>query len=167
MPIDMTYRSAIKRAKLSAPARWLYGRGLINRTQTVLDYGCGYGGDVKHLFNRSIDIEGYDPHYGPPWQRPHTRFDVVLCTYVLCVIPDRSTRLEVLASIFERLQRPAGVAYITVRRDTARLGYRPDGTWQGRIVMDLPITYECAKFTIYEMTRDDLALRGSRNPYKV
>ena len=47
--ISKPWLTAIHRTKQSAPMRYLLDNNLINKQQIILDYGCGYGFDVKHL----------------------------------------------------------------------------------------------------------------------
>lgn len=138
--MEHSWRTAIARAKPSAPARWAEARGyLIGR---VLDYGCGRGADVE-----AFGLVAYDPHWAP--LRPVGAFDTVLCTYVLNVV-DASTQREILADIASLL-KPKGVAWISVRRDIPR-----QGTDTQRWVV-LPAPHSCGPgFAIYGLWREDL-----------
>ena len=71
-------------------------RALLVPGMSVLDYGCGHGGDVQWLEQRGFDVVGYDncgrfKRSG----RPLRQFDLVLMTYVVNVLPrtDRETAL--------------------------------------------------------------------------
>jgi DNA phosphorothioation-associated putative methyltransferase len=85
------HRTALKRRALSAPAQQALDDGLLS-FGTVLDYGCGRGGDVDRLAAAGIDALGWDPHYRP--DPPAGPADAVLCSYVLNVIDDRDGRVE-------------------------------------------------------------------------
>lgn len=150
---QVTHRTAIARARLSAPASVLWNEGsIIGR---VLDYGCGRGTDVAVLRDNGADITGFDPFYAP--ERPEGLFDTVLCTYVLNVIETYADRVAVLERIGGLLVT-CGRAYVTVRRDLPRSGRRPGGTWQGRIILAGPavsILERRNAFEVYELTRSD------------
>jgi hypothetical protein len=145
---DNTHKTAIKRRKLSVPARMLNDRGLI--LKPALDYGCGYGTDAKLL-----DIEGYDQyHKNRTWLA--WNYQTILCTYVLNTLSEPAKREEILQFINQRLDEQ-GTAYITVRNDKANLnGYTSSGTWQGLIALPLPILITNKQFTTYVMRKDSL-----------
>lgn len=110
--------TAKEREGASFPLKHLLRTGLIQGR--VLDFGCGFGADVRALERRGVDVTGYDPHHAPTL--PEGRFDTVLCFYVLNVLlPEEQD--EALMDLSERLA-PGGVAYIAVRRDVGRGGFR-------------------------------------------
>jgi SAM-dependent methyltransferase len=144
--VVVAHKTAIRRNKLSAPARWLHGNGYINGD--VLDYGCGRGEDARRL-----GCKGYDPYYAP--ELPQGPFDTIICFYVLNVICDDNERRMVLKSIADRLKSD-GRSYLAVRNDRkACRGFTNTGSWQGLITMDLPIVRRESGFIIYEMTAED------------
>jgi len=109
MRLDKSYKTAIKRAGLSAPIKLLKDTlGVFSRGDKVLDYGCGRGMDSALL-----GIEKYDPYYFP--ERPSVKFSLILCTYVLNTL-SKNKEHEILGDI-KFLLRSQGKAYITVRRD--------------------------------------------------
>lgn len=66
---------------------------------TVLDYGCGRGGDVRALQQLDCQAVGWDPFY-----QADTRLepaDVVLLTYVLNVIEDLEERRRTLKKAWD------------------------------------------------------------------
>jgi DNA phosphorothioation-associated putative methyltransferase len=66
---------------------------------TVLDYGCGRGGDVRALQQLDCQAVGWDPFY-----QADTRLepaDVVLLTYVLNVIEDLEERRKTLKEAWD------------------------------------------------------------------
>lgn len=113
-----SHLTAKQRDTPSLPIRMLHDRKLIQGR--VLDYGCGYGQDVRFLQAKGFDAHGYDPYYFPDSQAG--TFDTIVCFYVLNVLfPDEQT--EVLMNI-SRLLKPTGRAYFSVRRDISRDGFR-------------------------------------------
>jgi len=90
--------TAKERRSASQPTRTLFRKGYIKGR--TLDYGCGFGEDVKYLKSKGIDVEGYDIHYKPKF--PNGKFDTIICNYVLNVLlPEQQT--EVLMEISELL----------------------------------------------------------------
>lgn len=57
------HRTALSRHELSRPLRLAIDDGLLNSSSTAFDYGCGRGGDVRHLRSRGIECTGWDPNY--------------------------------------------------------------------------------------------------------
>lgn len=113
-----SHRTAKQRDTPSLPIRMLFERKLIHGR--VLDYGCGFGQDVRFLRSEGIEATGYDPHYFP--ELPTEKFDTIVCFYVLNVLfPDEQT--DVLMNV-SSLLKPDGRAYFAVRRDITRDGFR-------------------------------------------
>ena len=54
--------------------------GLLTKSETHLDYGCGYGKDVEELIDLGYQSTGYDPYYFP---RCPEKADIVTLGYVL------------------------------------------------------------------------------------
>jgi diadenosine tetraphosphate (Ap4A) HIT family hydrolase len=87
---------------------------------------------VEFLNDIGLNCTAYDPHHAPEY--PDKKFDTIICQYVLNVLlPEEQA--EVLMSVSELL-KPAGKAFITVRRDLKREGYRT------HYVHKVP-TYQC------------------------
>lgn len=83
MNLEIAAKTALHRKGPSAPLLLLLEQhAVIGR---VLDYGCGHGADVEYLKSLSFPAVGYDPKWAPVL--PTGRFDTVLCTYVLNVLP--------------------------------------------------------------------------------
>src|SRR5262245_2535706 len=89
------HRTALKRTDLSRPAKCALRDGLISPETSVLDYGCGHGGDVALLGAQGIVVAGWDPVLCP--DRPVQEADVVQLGYVINVIEDPRERAETLA----------------------------------------------------------------------
>ncbi|MGI5485413.1 DNA phosphorothioation-associated putative methyltransferase [Microtetraspora malaysiensis] len=86
--------TAIGRTGLSMPARQAIIDQQISPDRSVLDFGCGRGGDVRELQRMDVRVLGWDPHYHPEVELSDA--DVVLMTYVLNVIEDPAERRQTL-----------------------------------------------------------------------
>lgn len=104
---------------------------------SVLDYGCGYGEDVKYYRESGLHAEGYDPHPPFGWSAaPKGVFDLVTVVFVLNVLPDPWARLKVLQDAAEYLS-PRGIMVVVTRSESevrlaAKKGAWPpfnDGYW--------------------------------------
>lgn len=146
--------TAVARNALPLPVRWLLHNGLIHGH--VLDYGCGRCAELnKALFvsSKITSLANWDPHYAPSTILHTGGYDVVLCTYVLCVLPKYKER-EILSNI-RRYIAPNGVAYVTVRNDEPRGGYglSSKGTFQRKVELDLFELRRCHQYRIYLLTK--------------
>ncbi len=113
-----SHLTAIERSYLSFPAKFLLDKQLLQGK--VLDFGCGFGNDVKILREKGFDITGYDPYYFP--QYPNEQFDTIICFYVLNVLfPEEQANVLMEVS---HLLKPGGKAYYAVRRDIKKEGFR-------------------------------------------
>jgi diadenosine tetraphosphate (Ap4A) HIT family hydrolase len=113
-----SHLTAIERVYLSFPAQLLWNQDLLKGQ--ILDFGCGFGNDVKLLQAKGLDVTGYDPHYFPEY--PENKFDTILCFYVLNVLfPEEQTNVLMDVS---HLLKPGGKAYYAVRRDLKKEGFR-------------------------------------------
>lgn len=88
------HRTAIQRHELSRPMRLAVDAHLITRETRVLDYGCGYGDDLRHLRRLGVPCTGWDPVHRPQGQRQPAA--VVNLGYVVNVIEDTAERATVL-----------------------------------------------------------------------
>lgn len=95
------------RTGLSLPARLAISDGVV-AGRSILDYGCGRGGDVRRLLAAGYDARGWDPHYRP--HPPPELADVVLCSYVLNVIADPAERARTLQRAYDFATRTLVVA---------------------------------------------------------
>ncbi|WP_315789590.1 bifunctional class I SAM-dependent methyltransferase/HIT family protein [Fischerella sp. JS2] len=115
---QFSHLTAIERVYLSVPTSFLLEKNLLQGK--VLDFGCGFGNDVKLLRQKGFDITGYDPYYFP--QYPKSKFDTIICVYVLNVLfPEEQANVLMEVS---HLLKPGGKAYYAVRRDIKREGFR-------------------------------------------
>jgi len=110
--------TAIERTSLSFPAQFLLANNQLQGK--ILDFGCGFGSDVKLLQQKSFDITGYDSYYFP--QYPEGKYDTILCFYVLNVLfPEEQAQVLMEVS---HLLKPGGRVYYAVRRDLKKEGFR-------------------------------------------
>ncbi len=113
-----SHLTAKERTYLSFPAKYLLSKNLLKGK--ILDFGCGFGNDVKLLQKKGFNIIGYDPHYFP--QYPQEKFDTIICFYVLNVLfAEIQSRVIMEVS---SLLKPGGKAYFAVRRDIKKEGFR-------------------------------------------
>jgi hypothetical protein len=116
---------------------------LVGRT---LDFGCGRGQDAH-----SLKLERFDPYYFP--DMPKGVFNTVVVTYVLNTVSSPTDRNEIMGFV-KTLLAAGGIAYFSVRNDKSNLnGWTSRGTWQGLIVLDLPVVTQNSNFTMYELKR--------------
>lgn len=113
-----SHLTAKEREALSFPAKILFNQNLL--IGDVLDFGCGFGSDVKILQERGIEIEGYDKHYFPAY--PTKKFDTIICFYVLNVLMPEEQAIVLME--LSQLIKPMGKVYIAVRRDLQYEGFR-------------------------------------------
>jgi DNA phosphorothioation-associated putative methyltransferase len=97
-------RAALGRAALSRPIRLAVEDGLIDAAETtVLDYGCGKGGDVERLRRSGVCCHGWDPFHHPDGVLEPS--DVVNIGYVVNVIEDLEERRQTLRRAWELARR--------------------------------------------------------------
>ena len=77
-----SHLTAKERNKLSFPTNWLLKNNCLNGE--ILDFGCGFGSDIKFLQNKNLNIKGYDKYYFKDY--PKIKFDTIICNYVLNVL---------------------------------------------------------------------------------
>jgi DNA phosphorothioation-associated putative methyltransferase len=102
------HKTAIKRLSCSRPVALALADGVIGKCESVLDYGCGYGADVRYLRARHISIIGWDPYHRQEGKLVPS--DVVNLGYVLNVIENGDERNETLVHAFELAKKVLVVA---------------------------------------------------------
>lgn len=157
-----SHLTAKERDSLSFPAKTIMNRGLLSGE--VLDFGCGFGSDVRYLKQKGINIEGYDKFYFPDY--PTKKFDTILCFYVLNVLMPEE-QAGVLMEI-SQLLKPGGKAYFAVRRDLRSEGYRTHKihqkpTYQCNVVLNFRSVFKNESCEIYEYLHYNRIVR-SENP---
>ena len=143
--ITTFHKTATKRNKPSAPAKWIYDN-LGFYTDDALDYGCGKGYDAYYFGIKKWDING-----DSWWNLKGYDFETILCSYVLNVIPSEYDRKQVISHI-QRHLTPDGNAYLTVRNDKKNLnGWTKRGTYQTFVDLPLPIVHKTSGYIIYRL----------------
>lgn len=95
-------RTALARKQLSRPVRLALGDGLLTRSQSFFDYGCGRGDDLKALQRDGFPCAGWDPIHRTAADRQLA--DVVNLGYVANVIESPQERAEALTSAWSLAQ---------------------------------------------------------------
>jgi ATP adenylyltransferase len=144
-----SHLTAKERNSLSFPARIVLKNNLLKGD--VLDFGCGFGTDMKILKEKGFKVDGYDKHYFSEF--PQKKYDTILCFYVLNVLlPEEQTKVLIDLS---KLLKPTGRAYIAVRRDVKYEGFRMHKihkrqTYQCNVVLNSKSIYKNDSCEIYE-----------------
>lgn len=144
-----SHLTAKERETLSFPAKIILNKNLF--IGEVLDFGCGFGSDVKLLQAKGINIEGYDKFHYPKY--PTKKFDTIICFYVLNVLmpEEQATVLMELSQLI----KPYGMVYIAVRRDLQYEGFRmhklhQKQTYQCNVVLNSKTIFRNENCEIYE-----------------
>ena len=107
------------------------------RIQSILDYGCGRGEDVRFYGHHGFNAIGFDPHPGfGSTNEPTGTFDVVLLLFVLNVLASPQERINTLRAA-ARYVADGGVLIVAARspseieQEAASKGWTPfnDGYW--------------------------------------
>jgi diadenosine tetraphosphate (Ap4A) HIT family hydrolase len=144
-----SHLTAKERYTLSFPAKILLEKKVL--IGDILDFGCGFGSDVKLLKAKGLNVEGYDKFYFPDF--PKKRFDTIICFYVLNVLlPEEQAAVLMELS---QLVKPSGKVYIAVRRDLQFEGFRmhkihEKKTYQCNVVLNSKSFFRNDNCEIYE-----------------
>ncbi len=96
--------------------------GVLSAGASLMDYGCGRGGDVARLRREGFDCDGWDPVHAPHGARREA--DVVNLGYVVNVIERPGERAEVLRAAFGLTRRVLVVsARLVNEQSSATLSY--------------------------------------------
>jgi DNA phosphorothioation-associated putative methyltransferase len=116
-------RTALGRVALSRPVQLAVDDRVIEAgTTTVLDYGCGRGGDVERLRRTGVGCHGWDPHHRPDGKLEMS--DVVNLGYVINVIEDPDERAATLRKAWT-LARQVLIVAARLSTDTRDLEGEP------------------------------------------
>ncbi len=157
-----SHLTAIERISLSFPAKFLLDKNLLKGK--ILDFGCGFGNDVKLLETKGLDITGYDPYHFPHY--PNDKFDTIICFYVLNVL-FHEEQAKVLMEV-SHLLKPGGKAYYAVRRDIKKEGFREHyvhkkPTYQCIVKLPFKSIYLDESCEIYEYIHYNFQRNSSNN----
>jgi DNA phosphorothioation-associated putative methyltransferase len=98
-PAAPAARTAMTRTGMSRPVAQALQDGLIVAQRSVLDYGCGRGGDVRRLRELGYAVSGWDPAHAP--DEPLLPADVVNIGYVVNVIESAAERADALRQAWQ------------------------------------------------------------------
>jgi diadenosine tetraphosphate (Ap4A) HIT family hydrolase len=144
-----SHLTAKERETLSFPAKIILNQGLL--VGDVLDFGCGFGSDVRLIKEKGINIDGYDKFYFPDY--PKKKYDTIICFYVLNVLlPEEQANVLMELS---QLIKPTGKVYIAVRRDLQFEGFRmhklhQKKTYQCNVILNSKSFFKNENCEIYE-----------------
>jgi hypothetical protein len=151
----LSYKTALKRTKLSAPVKWLLKNVKFGFYR--LDYGSGKSKDA-FLINSLSSYDYctmYDPYYSPFGSiSERHKYHTILCTYVLNVVSAK-TQAKIIADIKKRLYKH-GKAYFSVRSDIKGTIYSSKGTMQRQIesIKGMKCIHSNSRFKIFEYIKD-------------
>jgi len=147
--MNKSHLTAISRKKPSLPLRVLMSQKIIKKGHRVLDFGCGRGADHVWLQSEGIDAKGYDPYWRPDKTVLKSKYDVVLCSYVLNVVNNKE-RARIITQL-KSLTKKGGSVYITVRRDMKEDYVTKKGTQQYLVYLPHEIINETSGYCIYKI----------------
>ncbi len=97
------HKTALVRHELSAPMKSLAKHGFLDGSNTIFDYGCGRGDDLRELEAHGLEVIGWDPNFRPDTEK--VKSDVVNLGFVINVIEDKVERLEALLGAWDLTQK--------------------------------------------------------------
>jgi DNA phosphorothioation-associated putative methyltransferase len=117
------HKTALTRVALSRPLATAAADGLLTTGESIFDYGCGKGDDIRHLRALGHEIDGWDPTHRPTAERRPAR--VVNLGYVVNVIESPGERAETLRSAWNLAE---GLLIVSARM-----------TWDARDLVGRPL----------------------------
>ena len=109
------HKTAIVRAQLSTPMQMLARHGFLDGEHSIIDYGCGRGGDIAILKEAELPARGWDPHYAPDTDLSEPA-DVVNLGFVINVIENPVERADTLRKAYALCRRCLSAAVMTAGR---------------------------------------------------
>ncbi|WP_226355086.1 DNA phosphorothioation-associated putative methyltransferase [Pseudonocardia sp. ICBG601] len=97
------HKTALTRTALSRPVATALADGILGPGQSLFDYGCGKGDDIRNLTALGYEADGWDPGHRPEARR--TPASVVNLGYVVNVIEEPDERRAVLQSAWDLTDR--------------------------------------------------------------
>ena len=104
------HRTALTRYSVSKPVKTLLEFGVLANGDSLFDYGCGLGADVRGLRELGFAAHGWDPVHAPEGERQEA--DVVNLGYVLNVIEDPAERLATLLDAWRLTRKVLSVSVL-------------------------------------------------------
>jgi len=114
--------TALSRTSLSAPIQFLLRFGLLDKGESLFDYGCGRGDDIAELAEQGFTVTGWDPHYAP--DREIHPADIVNLGFVVNVIEDPAERVEAIQKAFSLANKVLSVGVMLYAGDNPGRQYR-------------------------------------------
>jgi hypothetical protein len=118
------HRTAIVRRDLSQPMQLMMRLGIVTKTRSLFDYGCGQGEDVAALRADGYRAFGWDPHHAMDGIRAPA--EIVNLGFVLNVIEDTRERLETLKAAWDFAEKALCVAVMRYGK-VSTSGWKPYG----------------------------------------
>lgn len=110
------HRTAIKRYDLSRPVKQILETGLLRKSDTFFDFGCGHGMDIEALKSLGYEANGWDPAFRPNARKVSS--DVVNLGFVLNVIEEPNERVEALREAFSLAKRFVAVSVMATGQES-------------------------------------------------
>ncbi len=132
------FKTALHRNIPSSVAKAIMNCEYLNgKISRILDYGCGKGRAINFFNKKGMEIDGWDPHDEFGFNKTPTRlYNLVMCTFVLNVLPNPYERFKVIRDILS-YTAPGGFSVITTRspkpiqNEVIKKGWKKhnDGYW--------------------------------------
>lgn len=158
MPLKIErHRTAIKRPSFSLPVKCMLRDGLLDKSKSLFDYGCGHGRDLELLESMEVKCAGWDPTFRPTAEVK--RAEIVNLSYVLNVIEDISERSQALRRAWSLcdglLTVAAQIEFAAPDKEQAKFG---DGVLTSRQTFQKYYTqYELRQYLESELGEDAIS----------
>ena len=124
------HKTALTRYDFSAPMQTLARFGFLDGSQTVFDYGCGRGDDLRNLQANNLQSSGWDPHYAPDNEKQPAQ--VVNLGFVINVIESVEERTEALRGAYALADELLVVSAMLSSQESIKGTPYGDGVLTGR-----------------------------------